>query len=115
MWGSSIVGFGDVHFRYASGHEADWFAVGFSPRKKNLTLYLTDGIDRHTEHLERLGPDATGKGCLYIKRLDAVDREVLDALIREAASGQDHQRRPGVVRPGRRAGRRSTLAEATQP
>ena len=86
MWGSSIIGFGDVHYRYASGREGDWFAVGFSPRKKNLTLYLTDGIDRHTEHLERLGPHATGKGCLYIKRLDDVNRDVLGALIREAAS-----------------------------
>ena len=90
MWGSSIVGFGDVHYRYASGREGDWFAVGFSPRKKNLTLYLTDGIDKHAEHLERLGPHTTGKGCLYIKRLDDVDREVLDVLIREAAHRADH-------------------------
>lgn len=89
MWGSSIVGFGDVHYRYASGREGDWFAVGFSPRKKSLTLYLTDGVGRHARHLERLGPHSTGKGCLYIKRLDDVDRDVLDALIREAASGKD--------------------------
>ncbi len=89
MWGSSIVGFGEVHYRYASGREGDWFAVGFSPRKKNLTLYLTDGIDSHAEHLDRLGPHSTGKGCLYIKHLDDVDRDVLDALIREAASTSD--------------------------
>jgi hypothetical protein len=89
MWGSSIVGFGEVHYRYASGREGDWFAVGFSPRKKSLTLYLTGGVDRHAEHLERLGPHTTGKGCLYIKRLDDVDRDVLQALISEAASTTD--------------------------
>jgi hypothetical protein len=87
MWGSSIVGFGEVHYRYASGREGDWFAVGFSPRKKNLTVYLTDGIDKHARHLDRLGPHSTGKGCLYIKRLDDIDRAALGSLIREAATG----------------------------
>jgi transcription termination factor NusB len=74
-----------VHYRYASGREGDWFQVGFSPRKRSLTLYLMNGVDGHTEQLERLGKHSTGKGCLYIKRLDDVDREVLRELISEAA------------------------------
>jgi hypothetical protein len=86
MWGSSIVGFGQLHYRYASGREGDWFSIGFSPRKRALTLYLMDGIDSHSENLARLGPHSTGKGCLYIKRLDDVDREVLQQIIGSAAA-----------------------------
>lgn len=86
MWGSSIVGFGSVHYRYDSGREVDWFPVGFAPRKRTLTLYLGNSIDVHADHLARLGKHSTGKGCLYVKRLDDVDREVLVELIREAAS-----------------------------
>jgi hypothetical protein len=86
MWGASIVGFGSVHYRYASGREGDWFQVGFSPRKRSLTLYLMNGVDGHSEQLERLGKHSTGKGCLYVKRLDDVDREVLRELITEAAT-----------------------------
>lgn len=86
MWGSSIVGFGSVHYRYASGREGDWFRVGFSPRKRNVTLYLADGVDSHAEQLQRLGTYSAGKGCLYIKRLDDVDQGVLVELINNAAS-----------------------------
>lgn len=84
MWGGSIVGFGSRHYRYASGREGDWFAVGFSPRARSLTLYLTDGVERHADRLERLGRHRTGKGCLYVTRLDDVDRDELAALIRDA-------------------------------
>jgi hypothetical protein len=86
MWGSSVVGFGDYHYKYASGREGDWFVVGFSPRKSQLTLYLTSGIDRHRPLLNRLGPHGTGKGCLYLKRLSDVDVTVLEALVDEAVS-----------------------------
>jgi hypothetical protein len=89
MWGSSIVGFGSVHYRYASGREGDWFSVGFSPRKKSLTLYLSDGVDRHAEQLQRLGTHSTGKGCLYITRLADVDREVLAELIGSVGEAAD--------------------------
>ena len=85
MWGESIVGFGSRHYRYASGREGDWFVVGFSPRARSLTLYLTDGVQRHADHLERLGRHRTGKGCLYVTRLDDVDRDVLAAVINDAA------------------------------
>lgn len=79
MWGTSIVGFGDYHYAYDSGREGDWFMVGFSPRVQSLTLYAMGGFDR--EILGRLGKHKTGKGCLYITRLEDVDRKVLAELI----------------------------------
>jgi len=72
MWGSSIVGFGSHHYRYASGREGDWFLAGFSPRSQNLTLYITSGFEEFDELLGSLGRHSTGKSCLYIKRLDDV-------------------------------------------
>jgi uncharacterized protein DUF1801 len=84
MWGSAIVGFGTYHYRGASGGEGDWPAVGFSPRKQALTLYLADGAARYPELLTRLGPVTTGKGCVYIKRLDDVDLSALRELVTES-------------------------------
>ncbi len=81
MWGPSMVGFGSVHYRYASGREGDMFAAGFSPRKNALTVYLTEGFDEQQDLLERLGPHTTGKSCLYLKRLDTVDLDVLRTLV----------------------------------
>ena len=82
MWGSSIVGFGAYHYRYASGHEGDSALASFSPRRQNLAIYLVgEFADRHQAALARLGPHKTGKGCLYIKRLDQVDEDVLRELI----------------------------------
>ncbi len=82
MWGSSIVGFGQYHYRYASGREGDWFKVGFAPRKQNLTLYLMSGFGEYDSLLGRLGQHSTGKACLYVKRLEDVDRSVLEELVR---------------------------------
>ncbi len=79
MWGTSIVGFGDHHYVYASGREGDWFITGFAPRAQNLTLYMTGGFDR--EVMKRLGKYKTGKGCLYINKLTDVDLKVLNELI----------------------------------
>ena len=79
MWGTSIVGFGDHHYTYASGREGDWFITGFSPRAQNLTLYMMGGFDG--EILKRLGKYKTGKGCLYINKLSDVDLKVLHELI----------------------------------
>ena len=82
MWGTSIVGFGSYRYRYESGREGTGPLVGFSPRKANLVLYLVGGLeDRYPKLLERLGPHKTGKGCLYLKRLGDVDREVLHELV----------------------------------
>jgi Domain of unknown function (DU1801) len=82
MWGGGIVGFGQYHYRYASGHEGDAPLTGFAPRAQHLVLYLDAGYEAPAaEMLARLGPHKTGKGCLYVKRLDAVDQNVLRELI----------------------------------
>ncbi len=81
MWGTSIVGFGSYHYTYATGREGDWFKVGFSPRKQNLTLYIMSGFDEYEPMLERLGKHSTGKSCLYVKRLSDVDTDVLRDLV----------------------------------
>ena len=84
MWGTSIVGFGDYHYKYASGREGDWFMIGFSPRKQDLTLYSMAGLDRFKELLQRLGRFKRGKGCLYIKGLKDVDLAVLGEFFRQS-------------------------------
>jgi hypothetical protein len=81
MWGDSIIGFGKCHLKYASGRELDWFYVGFSPRKASLSLYLTCDLSQYGKLLKRLGKYKSGKGCLYVKTLDDVDRDVLKQLI----------------------------------
>ena len=81
MWGSSIVGFGSRHYRYATGREGDVPAVGFSPRKAQTVLYLTGQLDDYADLLGRVGPHKTGKGCLYLKRVDQNDRTVLREII----------------------------------
>ncbi len=84
MWGASIIGFGTYRYKYASGREGDWMQVGFSPRKQNLTLYLMSGIERHAALLKKLGKHSIGKGCLYIKRLEDVDKKILKELVSES-------------------------------
>jgi hypothetical protein len=82
MWGTGIVGFGRYRYRYDSGHEGTAALVGFSPRKANLVLYLVGGVmGRYPKLLEQLGPHKVGKGCLYLRRLDDVDQEVLHTLV----------------------------------
>ena len=82
MWGKSIVGFGKYHYKYASGREGDFFLTGFSPRKASLTLYMMSGFQRHEELMSKLGKYKTGKSCLYIKKLEDIDIEVLKELIK---------------------------------
>ncbi|MGE5836630.1 MAG: DUF1801 domain-containing protein [Acidobacteriota bacterium] len=84
MWGSSIVGFGDHHYKYDSGREGDWFKTGFSPRKNALTLYGL-GIQSQPALMSKLGKFKTGRGCLYIKQLSDVDLGVLGKLIEKSA------------------------------
>jgi hypothetical protein len=79
-----MVGFGDHHYKYASGHEGDTFIVGFSPRKQNLTLYILSGFDHEEQLLEKLGKYKTGKSCLYIKSLDDVHLPTLRSLIQQS-------------------------------
>ncbi|MEE2524418.1 DUF1801 domain-containing protein [Pseudarthrobacter sp. J75] len=82
MWGESIVGFGSYHYRYATGHEGDAAAVGFSPRKASLSLYGLSSAPEAEELLARLGKHKLGAGCLYINKLADVDVEVLTELVR---------------------------------
>ena len=84
MWGSSIVGFGSYHYKGASGREGDWLLTGFSPRKENLTLYIMGGFDLHQDLLKKLGKHRTSVGCLYVKKLGDVDKEVLKELVAES-------------------------------
>jgi Domain of unknown function (DU1801) len=90
MWGDSIVGFGQQHLRYSSGRELDWFVVGFSPRKQSMTIYLTEGFEAHQALLDRLGPHSLGKSCLYVKRLDDVDIDVLRELVGASVASAGH-------------------------
>jgi hypothetical protein len=85
MWGSTMIGFGDVRYKSPStGREVDWFRIGFSPRKANLSLHLID-LQRHSDALTRLGKHKTGAGCLYINKLSDVDVKVLEKIITSAA------------------------------
>jgi hypothetical protein len=81
MWGPSIVGFGNYHYKYESGHEGDMCIAGFSPRKANLTLYILPGFEKYKSLMQKLGKYKTGKVCLYIKTLNDIDLKVLRELI----------------------------------
>ncbi len=84
MWGTSTIGFGRQPYRTADGKQREWFAVGLAPRRAALTLYGLTHEGTNTDLLGALGPHSTGKGCLYVKRLDDVDRAVLTDLVRRA-------------------------------
>lgn len=92
MWGSSIVGFGRYRYKYESGREGEWMITGFSPRKGDLTLYITSGFDLFPDLMKRLGKHKTGKSCLYIKNLDDVDRAVLKQLIERSVKKMTSKR-----------------------
>jgi hypothetical protein len=98
LWGDAIVGFGHQPYTTADGKERDWFAIGLSPRKAALTLYGLTFYGSNEDLLERLGKHTTGKGCLYVKRLNDVDRDVLEELIVRSWS-TNHIEPPGDARP----------------
>ena len=81
MWGDSIIGFGTYRYKYASGRQGEWFLTGFSPRVRNLTLYIMSGFEGYHDLLNKLGKHSTGKSCLYIKKLEDVDQDVLRELV----------------------------------
>ncbi len=84
MWGSSIVGFGSYHYKGVSGHEGDSPLVAFSPRKQSLTLYILPGFERYTDLMTQLGKHSTGKSCLYIKKLEDVNLDIVRVLVRKS-------------------------------
>ena len=84
VWGPSMIGFGRQPYTTADGKEREWFAVGLAPRKAALTFYGLTYYGSNDDLLERLGPHTTGKGCVYVKKLEALDREVLTEMVRRA-------------------------------
>ncbi|MFI5137962.1 MAG: DUF1801 domain-containing protein [Sphingobacteriales bacterium] len=84
MWGTAIIGFGQYHYKYASGHEGDICLVGFSPRKANISIYALGYFAAQAEVLNKLGKYKAGKGCLYIKKLDDINLDVLESLIMQS-------------------------------
>lgn len=82
MWGPTIIGYGEYHYVYDTGHEGDCLATGFSPRKANLVLYIMPGYQNYGEMLDRLGKHKLGKACLYINKLADIDIAVLEEIIR---------------------------------
>jgi len=89
MWGSSMIGFGNKRYKSpATGREVDWFKIGFSPRKANLSLHLVLDIKKYVAELKMLGKHKTGAGCLYINKLDDVDLKVLEKLINTAVKNK---------------------------
>ena len=82
IWGSSIIGFGNKRFKSpTSGREVDWFKVGFSPRKANISIYLILHSQNHSASLEKLGKHKTGMGCLYVNKLSDIQLHVLEEMI----------------------------------
>lgn len=84
MWGPTIIGFGNYHYKYESGHEGNAPILGFSPRKSAFSLYVFTGLDSHEYLLENLGKFSKGKACIYIKKLSDINREVLINLMNES-------------------------------
>ncbi len=80
MWGPAIIGFGQYHYKYASGHKGDICKIGFSPRKGNLSLYVLAGAEGQNALLEKLGKHKAGKGCLYIKKVSDINLDVLEQI-----------------------------------
>lgn len=97
MWGPSIVGFGTMRYKYTSGRELDWFIVGFSPRKGDLTLYIMPGVERYREQLKSLGRHKTGKSCLYIKKLSEIDQGVLRRIVEASVKDMSRMKKEGVA------------------
>lgn len=84
MWGASIVGFGECAYPGSGGKTSQWFHLGFSPRKQNLTIYVMSGFEPFPDLMRRLGKHALGRSCLYVKRLVDVDKAVLEELLRRS-------------------------------
>ena len=93
MWGDSIVGFGSYSYTNTTGRENTWFLTGFSPRKQSLTLYIMSGFDEYDGLLGKLGKHSTGKSCLYIKKLEDIDMDVLKELVKQSV---EHMEKPSA-------------------
>lgn len=103
MWGGSIVGFGAYRYKYASGQEGNWPLTGFSPRKQNITIYITSGFERYDELMKKLGKFSIGKSCLYIKRLADIDTAVLKELVTQSVAHMKATNLPATTDAGAKA------------
>lgn len=92
LWSSAMVGFGRYSYRYESGRSGEWFIVGFSPRKADLTLYMMSGFDAEPELMATLGKYKIGKSCLYVKKLADIDRPRLKSLLERSVAAMETQR-----------------------
>ena len=81
MWGDSMVGYGQYHYKYKSGREGDFFLTGFSPRKAQMTIYIMPGFKQYTEQLKKLGKHKNSVSCLYVSRISNIDLKILEELI----------------------------------
>jgi hypothetical protein len=102
MWGASIVGFGNYHYKYASGREGDWMLTAFSPRKQNITLYIQPGFEGYDELMAKLGKHSCGKACIYIKRLSHVHLSTLKKLIKGSVKHKLKQSAAPMTTHGKR-------------
>lgn len=84
IWGNSIIGFGQYHYKYKSGREGDWPVTGFSPRKQNLSIYVMLGFSRYQDLMNKLGKFKTGRSCLYVNKLEDIDIPVLTTLLQQS-------------------------------
>lgn len=93
MWGPTIIGFGQYHYQYASGHQGDMPMLGFSPRKAEFSLYIYSPTEESKRLLEKFGKFKMGKSCIYVKKLADIDMEVLEQLCRESIAylNEHHQ------------------------
>jgi hypothetical protein len=97
MWGPSIVGFGKLHYQYASGHSGDICICGFSPRKQQFSLYLSCNLEDYKDLLAILGKYKTGKGCLYIKKMEDINPKVLETLIKKTYQDATKRKQSQIV------------------
>lgn len=86
MWGASIVGYGEYHYKYDSGREGDFLITGFSPRKQALTVYIMPGFSQYDDLMAKLGKYKTGRSCLYINKLEDIDLKVLETVIKKSVA-----------------------------
>ena len=84
VWGSTMIGFGQYHYQYDSGHSGDFFKVGFAPRKGKLSIHILPNLDEFQHYLEQLGKFKTGRSCLYVNKLSDIDASVLESLVAES-------------------------------
>ena len=86
LWGESLIGYGTYHYKYDSGREGDFFLTGFAPRKQNLSVYIIAGFEPFSELLGKLGKYKTGASCLYINKLEDINLEILEELIKQSVA-----------------------------